>query len=89
MARMSELAPGGRLQCGSPSHPAHLSKDTMYFLAVEKGFFVFGCRVCTEIHKTPQLHVVAATHGGRTIYKNTRKAEHIDRDSQGRITSFR
>jgi hypothetical protein len=89
MARMSEMAPGGRLQCGSPSHPQHMSHDTMYFLEQKNGFFVFGCRVCTEINRQPQLHVVAATHGGSNIYKRTRKAEHIDRDSKGRITSFR
>jgi hypothetical protein len=89
MARMSEMAPGGRLMCGSPNHPAHLTRDTMYYLEQKNGFFCFGCRVCTEIHQQLQLHVVAATHGGAKIYKNTRKAGHIDRDSQGRITSFR
>jgi Zn-finger protein len=89
MARMSEMAPGGRLHCGSPDHPAHMTRDTMYFLQEQNGFFVFGCRVCTEIHQQPQLHVVAASHGGRKIYKNTRKADHIDRNEQGRITSFR
>lgn len=89
MARMKDMAPGGRLQCGSPAHPAHLSRDTMYFLQEQQGFFVFGCRVCTEINQQAQLHVVAATHGGRQIYKNTRKAEHIDRDTKGNVTSFR
>jgi hypothetical protein len=89
MARMSEMAPGGRLHCGSPSHPGHMTRDTMCFLQEQNGFFVFGCRVCTEINQQPQLHVVAATHGGRKIYKNTRKAAHIDRDAKGNITSFR
>lgn len=89
MAQMSEMAPGGRLHCGSPQHPAHMSRDTMYFLEEKGGFFCFGCRVCTEISQRLQLHVIAKSHGAVRIHKQTRKAAHIDRDSQGRIKSFR
>jgi hypothetical protein len=89
MARMSEMAPGGQLHCGSPSHPAHLSRDTMFFLEQKEGFFCFGCRVCTEVNRRPQLHVIAKSHGALKIFKNTRKAAHIDRDNQGHIVSFR
>lgn len=89
MPKMSEMAPGGRLQCGSPHHPAHVSTDTMYFLEQRSGFFTFGCKLCTELHRTPQLHVVAESHGARHILKQTRKAAHIDRDNKGRIVSFR
>jgi hypothetical protein len=89
MGQMSEMAPGGRLHCGSPDHPQHLNRDSMYFLEEKNGFFAFGCRVCTEIHRHIQLHVIAKSHGAVKIFNNTRKAAHIDRDKQGRIISFR
>jgi hypothetical protein len=89
MAKMSELAPGGHLHCGSPAHPAHLSRDTMYFLEEKNGFFCFGCRPCTEIQRRPQIHVIAKSYGALKIYNNTRKAALIDRDSEGHIVSFR
>lgn len=89
MARMKDFAPGNRLHCGSENHPKHLSRDTMYFLEMKNGFFVFGCKLCTELTRKPQIHVIAENHNAQEIYKNTRKADHIDRDDKGRIVSFR
>jgi hypothetical protein len=86
---MSDMAPGGKLHCGSPAHPEHLSRDSMFFLEEKNGFFCFGCRVCTEINRRPQLHVIAKSQGALKIHKETRKAAHIDRDNKGRIVSFR
>jgi len=89
MARISDFAPNGRLQCGSEHHPKHLSRDTMYFLEEKGGFFVFACRLCTEILRQPQIHVIARSQNAVHIYKHTRKAEYIDRDNRGKIISFR
>lgn len=89
MAKMSDYAPGNRLHCGSEHHPKHASKDTMYFLEEKNGFFVFACRLCTEILRQPQIHVISRSNNAIAIYKNTRKAEFIDRDNRGKITSFR
>jgi hypothetical protein len=89
MAKMSEMAPGGHLHCNSPAHPEHASRDSMLFLEEKDGFFCFGCKLCTELQRKPQLHVVSKSHGAMKIYKNTRKAATIDRDKQGNIVSFR
>ena len=89
MPKLSDFAPGGRLHCGSPVHPAHVSKDTMYFLEMKDGFFVFACKLCTEIQRRPQMHVISHSKSAVKIYQNTRRAEHIDRDNQGKIVSFR
>lgn len=86
---MSELAPGNRLHCGSEHHPKHANRDTMFFLEQKDGFFVFACRLCTEITRRPQIHVISQSQSAIAIYKNTRKAEHIDRDNKGAIISFR
>lgn len=88
MAKMSDLAPDGRLHCGSENHPAHLSRDTMYFLEEKGGFYVFACRLCTEIRRQLQIHVVSKSMGAERIQKRTRKAHTIDRDSRGKILSF-
>lgn len=89
MAQISDFLMNGRLQCGAQSHPNHFSRDTMYFLTEKDGFFVFGCRLCTEIHRRPQIHVIARSQKAVRIYQGTRKAAHVDRDSRGQITSFR
>lgn len=89
MAKMSDMAPGGRLHCASPEHPENMSRDTMYFLELQGEMFCFGCKLCTEIKRSLQLHVIARDRGGIHIYQNTRKAENIDRDKKGNITSFR
>ena len=89
MAKMSDFAPGGRLHCGSEHHPKHLSRDTMFFLEEKNGFFVFACKLCTEILRHPQIHVISRDNDAIHIYKNTRKAEFIDRDRAGKINSFR
>lgn len=86
---MSEMAPGGRLQCASLNHPRGSSTDTMFFLEENNGFFCFACRLCTETFRKPQLHVIAKSSGAVLIHKNTRKAASIDRDASGRIVSFR
>lgn len=86
---MRDFAPNHRLQCGSPAHPKGVSTDTMYFLEERNGFFVFACRLCTELLRRPQIHVISLSHGAVRIYKNTRKAAVIDRDNQGKIVSFR
>lgn len=88
MARMSDYAPGGRLMCASEHHPKNVSRDTMYFLEEKNGFFVFACRLCTEILRRPQIHVISRSNHAVFIYRNTRKAEYIDRNNRGQITSF-
>jgi len=87
--KMSSLAPGGRLHCHSEHHPKNLSRDTMYFLEEKQGCFVFACKLCTEITRHPQIHAIMQSHSAVNIYKNTRKAAFIDRDTQGKIVSFR
>lgn len=89
MARITDFIMNGRLQCWSHTHPLGWSRDTMLFLTEKDGFFVFGCRVCTELQRRPQLHVIARSQKAIPIYKNTRKAEHIDRDNRGQIVTFR
>jgi hypothetical protein len=89
VAQLSDMAPGGRLHCRSEHHPKSVSTDTMLFLAEQNGFFVYGCKLCTEILREPQIHVIGPGKLTMKIYENTRKATQIDRDSQGRITSFR
>ena len=89
MARISDFTVNDRLQCGSHSHPHGWSRDTMLFLTEKDGFFVFGCKICTELQRRPQLHIIARCQRALPIYKNTRKAEYIDRDHRGEITSFR
>lgn len=89
MAQIKDFLVNGRLQCGSDFHPPHLSRDTMYFLTTQNGFLVFGCKLCTELSRRPQIHVLSPGPATLQIYKRTRKAEHIDRDSRGKITSFR
>ena len=89
MAKMTDYLDNGRLQCGSEHHPKNLSRDTMYFLNERDGFFVFACKLCTELLRRPQIHVISRSHNAVRIYQRTRKAEYIDRDSRGKITSFR
>lgn len=89
MAAISDFLINGRLQCGSQTHPPNWSRDTMYFLIEKDGFFVFGCKACTELMRRPQIHVVSISQNAVKIYKRTRKAEHIDRDNRGKIVSFR
>jgi hypothetical protein len=87
--KMADVAPGNRLHCGSEALPFGMSRDTMYFLEQRNGYFVFACKLCTEIQRRPQIHVVSAAYNGREIYRNARKADFVDRDNQGRIVSFR
>jgi hypothetical protein len=89
MAAITDFTVNGRLQCGAQTHPQGWSRDTMFFLVEKDGFFVFGCKVCTELQRRPQIHVIARCQKAVPIYKNTRKAEKIDRDHRGQITSFR
>lgn len=89
MSQMSDFAPGGRLHCGSQHHPKNVSTDTMYFLEERNGIFVFGCKLCTELTRQPQIHAIMRSHNGVEIYKNTRKADKIDRNEKGQIISFR
>lgn len=89
MARISDFAPAGRLLCFAQMHPKNLSRDTMFFLEEKGGFFVFGCSLCTELQRRPQIHVISKSQQGLRIYKHTRKAEKIDRDNSGKIVSFR
>lgn len=89
MSKMDEYLAEGRLQCGSVNHPPSASRDTMYFLNEKNGFLCFGCKLCTEITRQPQLHILADNRDTRAIYSQTRKAEHIERDQQGNILSFR
>ncbi len=89
MATIAEYVVDGRLQCGSVNHPPGQTTDTMYFLSEKDGYFCFGCRLCTEITRQPQLHILADSRETRSIFSQTRKAEHIERDGQSRIVSFR
>jgi len=90
MAHISESTINDVLQCGSVNHPAHLSRDTMYFLQAKDGFMAFGCKVCTEITGQPQMHILTVNDDARRIHARTRKAEHIERDpNTSRIVSFR
>lgn len=89
MANIAEYVEDGRLQCGSVNHPPSITKDTIYFLSEKDGYFCFGCRVCTEVTQHPQLHILADSRDTRSIYSQTRKAEHIERDGKGKIVSFR
>lgn len=89
MASISEFVEDGRLQCGSVNHPPGQTRDTMFFLTEKNGMFCFGCNVCTELTRKPQLHILADSRETRAIHSQTRKARHIERDKQGNIVSFR
>jgi hypothetical protein len=89
MAQIGEYLENGVLQCKSVNHPPSMTTDTMYFLEEKNGFLAFGCRVCTELTKQPQLHILAVNKASKAIYQQTRKAEHIERNDQGKIVSFR
>jgi len=89
MAHIGEYLHDGRLQCGGVNHPQGQSRDTMYFLEKNGGFMAFGCKICTEIHRTPQLHFLAASKENTKILSKTRKAEKIERNEHGTIISFR
>lgn len=79
----------GVLQCESVNHPPSAGRDTMYFLEANGGFLAFGCKLCTEIQHSPQLHFMAANKDAETIFMKTRKAEKIERNEHGTIISFR
>jgi hypothetical protein len=61
----------------------------MYFLEERNGCFVFACKLCTEITRHPQIHAIMRSQNAIHVYKNTRKAEFLDRDHQGKLVSFR